>query len=853
MVLNLRHGLASCVLSFSLLLLLSLNASAQKKKSHKPLVSTDTTKKAVDTSKHGPVAIKPYKEVITADMKTSSGFFLVHSKEDKNTKEVKYYFEVPNSLLGRDILIVNRVSKASADMRNGSFGYAGDQIGETVYRFEKGPANKLFLRRISFSEYAGDSTRSMFSSVQKNNVQAIAMAFPILAFKPDTSAIVFDATEFLNSDNEILYFQSKSYKERAGMGSQINDRSYIEYVHTFPSNIEVHAVKSYTAGLNPSGPSYTIELNSSLLLLPEKPMQARLMDERVGYFTTQFKDFDANPQGVKQVVYAKHWRLEPKPEDREKYKRGELVEPAKPIVFYIDPVTPKKWIPYLMKGVNDWQKAFEQAGFKNAIIAKEAPTKEEDSTWSIDDASHSAIIYRPSAIANAMGPSIADPRSGEIVESHIFWYHNVMSLVNQWYMVQCGATDPRARKLVFDDSLMGSLIRFISSHEVGHTLGLLHNFGSSSTVPVEKLRDKAWVEAHGHTPSIMDYARFNYVAQPEDSISETGLFPRIGDYDKWAIQWGYTWHPEFSTPEEEQKKLTQIVSDSLQKNHRLWFGNGYDPFDARCQSEDLGDNAVKAGEYGIKNLKRILPQLAGWVNVPYEGYDNLKTYYSAVFSQYARYMGHAIAYIGATYKTDKVSAQPGPVYEPAPYAVSKEAVRFINDNLFTTPTWLINEDFQSKMQVNFGVEFNALQSDAINQILTISHISKLWSDEQQNKGKKIYTLSDLLDDLNKGIFKELYAGKNVDFYKRNMQKIYLERIFVEIFRPADMNMILSGTSFHFVQTDIPALFKDMLKQQQRLFRKALQNPSINKLTRLHLEDLDARISAKFMAEKKGEN
>ncbi len=275
------------------------------------------------------------------------------------------------------------------------------------------------------------------------------------------------------------------------------------------------------------------------------------------------RDFDVNPQGVEPRFYVKRWRLEPKPGDEQKYLDGELVEPQKPIVFYIDPATPKKWVPYLIKGVNDWQKAFEKVGFKNAIYAREAPSKEEDSTWSLDNAKYSAIIYRPSEIANAMGPSTSDPRSGEIIESHIFWYHNVMKTLRYWYMVQAGAIDERARKPVFDDELMGDLIRFVSSHEVGHALGLMHNFGASHATPVEKLRDKEWLTKHGHTASIMDYARFNYVAQPEDGIGKEGIYPRINDYDEWALSWGYRWLPQYKDEYEEEKALIQVVTDSV--------------------------------------------------------------------------------------------------------------------------------------------------------------------------------------------------------------------------------------------------------------------------------------------------
>jgi hypothetical protein len=803
----------------------------------------DPAKKTADSLKKA-TSLKPYAEIITKGTKSQAGFFTVHQKD------TRYYFEIPNSILKRDILVVSRVSKASSEMRNGSQGYAGDQIGETIYRFEKGPNNKLFLKRLSFSEYAKDSTTTMFASVEKNNVSAIVASFPVLALKKDSSAMVVDATDFLNSDNDVLYFQKKIFKEKAGMGAQQNDKSYIDYIHTFSSNVEIRAVKTYSAGANPTSSSYTVELNSSMVLLPLKPMKARLQDERVGYFSTSFRDFDADPQGVKTTVYVKRWRLEPKPEDVEKYKRGELVEPAKQIVFYIDPVTPKKWVPYLIQGVNDWQKAFESAGFKNAVVAKEAPTKEQDSTWSIDDASHSAIIYRPSVIANAMGPSTSDPRSGEIIESHIFWYHNVMSLLQRWYMLQAGAVDPRARTAEFDDELMGSLIRFVSSHEVGHTLGLLHNFGSSSTVPVEKLRDKAWVEAHGHTPSIMDYARFNYVAQPEDHISEKGLFPRIGDYDKWAIKWGYTWMPEYKTAEAEQTALVKMATDSIRHNQRLWFGSEQDPFDPRSQNEDLGDNAMKAGAYGIKNLKRIIPQMEKWVSLPNEGQERIYKAYSGVWDQYMLYTGHVIKNIGGAYHTVRVNAEPGMIYETVPYETQKSAVKFLNDQLFDTPMWLANPAMVNKLNVSFGLEVIGIQQAGINGIITRNRLSRLLTNEHTDK-KKTYTLNDLFSDLDQGILKEVYQGKNVDFYRRNLQKLYVYRLLEQAFLVNEMNTIMFNNTFHFTVTDLNAILRVELRKQQALFRKTARISGLDNLTRAHLTELDAMIERKFNAENTG--
>jgi ribosomal protein S18 acetylase RimI-like enzyme len=451
------------------------------------------------------------------------------------------------------------------------------------------------------------------------------------------------------------------------------ERSYIENIHTYPINTEIKTVKTFTvnpapaapaaggrapAGMLPAGEetgAVTVELNNSFLLLPKTPMRKRTFDRRVGFFTSEYTVYGDDQQRVEEDEFIHHWRLEPKDEDIEKYKRGELVEPKKPIIIYIDPATPKQWRPFLIAGINDWQAAFEKAGFKNAIMGKEWP--ENDPTMSLEDARFSVIRYFASDIENAYGPNVADPRSGEILETHIGWYHNVMKLVHDWYMIQTAAVDPRARRMKFDDALMGDLIRFVSSHEVGHTLGLRHNMGSSSKTPVEKLRDKAWVEANGHTASIMDYARFNYVAQPEDNITSKGLYPRIGDYDKWAILWGYKYDPEL-TEEEDKKIMSKLATDSL-KNPRLWFGGEGFNFDPRAQTEDLGDNAMKASDYGIKNLKRILPNLPEWTREEADEYDNLEEMYENVIQQFARYMGHVTKNVGGVQETFKSVEQQG--------------------------------------------------------------------------------------------------------------------------------------------------------------------------------------------------
>jgi hypothetical protein len=719
---------------------------------------------------------RPYKEIITDKAKTDEGLFKVHKVDDK------YYFEIPDALLGRDILVVNRISKAAAGMRAGFFGYAGDQIGQNVIRFEKGPNNKVFLRNISYAEYAKDSTSPMFTAVTNSNIQPISASFDIKAFSKDSTGSVLEITDYINGDNDILFFNS-SLKSSQRIGMLQSDKSYVVGVRSFPINIEVTTVKTYSrtpaapipglggGGGGAAGGNITVELNSSMVLLPKDPMQARYFDPRVGYFAVGYTDFDLNPQGVKSIGVVKRWRLEPKDEDREKYNRGELVEPKKPIIFYIDPATPKKWVPYLIQGVNDWQIAYEKAGFKNAIMAKMAPTKAENPEWSLEDARYSAIVYKPSDVANASGPSIADPRSGEIMESHINWYHNVMELLRDWYFVQTAAVDSRARKMVFDDELMGQLIRFVSSHEVGHTLGLRHNFGSSSSVPVENLRNKAWVEANGHTPSIMDYARFNYVAQPEDNITDKGLYPRIGDYDKWAIEWGYKMLPQFKSPEEEKAYLNKWVIEKL-KDKRLWFGTETNQDDPRSQSEQVGDDAMKGSMYGIKNLQRILPNLMEWTKVPDESYGTLSEMYDQVRGQFGRYMGHVSKYVGGIMETPKTIEEQGAIYEVVPKAKQKEAVDFLNKQLFATPTWLINQEIFARTGNSPLTIIGNLQDNTLNRLLGTRTLGKLVEAEAA-QGAGTYQITELFSDLKKGIWTELAARKPIDMYRRNLQKSYV--------------------------------------------------------------------------------
>lgn len=804
--------------------------------------AADTTKAPARPApaKPGP---KPYKEVVTSKAETTNGMIKVHHLDGR------YMFELHDSLINRDILVINRISKSAT----GASQYAGDQIGSNVIKFDKGPDNKIFLHTISYSEIGSDtSADGMFRSVLNSNMQPIVASFDIKAFTTDSSGVVIDITDYIKSDNDVLFF-SASRKRAYSLGALQNDRSYIEHVKAFPMNVEIRTVKTYnrtpaqTQGAGGGGAAasspVTYELNSSMVLLPSNPMRARQFDPRVGYFVASYTDFDANPQGVKRISNITRWRLEPKDADVQKYLSGQLVEPKKQIVFYIDPVTPKKWVPYLIQGINDWQVAFEQAGFKNAIVGKEAPANPE---WNIEDARHSAIVYKPSDIPNASGPHTHDPRTGEILESHINWYHNVMYLLRNWYFIQTAAVDERARKMVFSDELMGQLIRFVSSHEVGHTLGLRHNFGSSSSVPVEKLRDKAFVEAHGHTPSIMDYARFNYVAQPEDGISEKGLFPRIGDYDKWAIEWGYRWYPESWTADREKAYLNKLIIDSLTANPRLVFGTESDPNDPRNQNEDLGDNSMKASAYGIKNLQRIVPNLIEWTQEENAGYDNLRIMYNEVVSQFNRYMGHVTKNIAGIKTTPKTVEQDGVIYEFVSKEQQKEAVKFLQEQLFKTPTWLLDKEIYAAAGVGNMTTIGNLQESILSRIISANTLNKLVQSEELDPAKA-YTVNELLRDLKSGIWSELPGRRTTDIYRRNLQKIYAERL-IALINPSPTTTAQPQVTIRGLQPVTISKTNDglsVLKGHARSLAAEIKAaiPGVqHQVTKMHLQDVYERLT-----------
>jgi len=795
------------------------------------------------TSKKGP---KPYSKVITDKAVTKHGLFTVHNVDDK------WYFEIPDSLFGREMIVTTRYSKTAG----GGGIYAGEMENEQTIKWEKGPNDKVLLRVRTVISMA-DSTNDIYKAVSSSNLDPIAEAFEIKAYSKDSAGVVIDVTDFFKGDNQPVSIGPYT-KKRFNLGSQIGDRTYIKNIHSYPINTEVRVVRTFSStpsfggGAGPSPfPSttlpaayatgaVTLEMNNSFILLPKTPMRRRMYDPRVGFFADDFVTYADDQQKVENDVFIVRWRLEPKDEDIEKWKRGELVEPKKPIVYYIDPATPKKWRPYLIQGINDWQKAFEKAGFKNAIIGKEWDYA--DSTLNLEDARISVLRYLPSDVENAYGPNVHDPRSGEIIESHIGWYHNVMKLVHDWYMIQTAAVDPKARKMEFDDELMGQLIRFVSSHEVGHTLGLRHNMGSSSRTPVELLRNKAWVEAHGHTASIMDYARFNYVAQPEDNISEVGLFPRIGDYDKWAIMWGYK--PTFAATDKEDKQITnQWTVDSLKANPRLWFGTETNPFDPRSQTEDLGDNSMKASAYGIKNLKRIITNLPEWTREDADKYDNLRDMYSALVGQYSRYMGHVLRNVGGVYETPKSVEQTGEeVYEPAPAAMQREAIDFLNKQLFATPEWLLDKNILNKISNPVATDqVSSVQVNVLNSLLSPARLNRMCVSSSRFGDKNTYSITAMMDDLKKGIWTELTTRKKIDAYRRNLQKAYVDAL-VNLMNPsAGSPGLPAAYNVNPRNTDASSVARAQLAELKKQINAAIPGTA-DKMSKYHLQDLSFRIT-----------
>lgn len=766
---------------------------------------------------------KPYDKVITPEFKSQTGLFKVH------TNKGKVFFEIPKAELGKDLLLVTQVKKSPAGAS-----YPGQSAGDDVVRWELRD-HKVLLRMVSYANVA-DPANAVSKAVEAMNTAPIVMAFNVEAYAKDGSPVIETTRLFTSDVNEIPV-------KRAVQGLSVDaSRSFIDKVKAFPENLNIEATQTFIpkpvplppgfppqfADMIPPPPSRTAVIHYSFVRLPEKPMMGRLLDERVGYFSHGHTDFGRDDHEVVRRHFIARWRLEKKDPTAAKS------EPIKPIVFYIDPATPQKWVPYVKKAVEAWQPAFEEAGFLNAIQAKEAP--KDDPDWSADDARYSVIRWVPSPTANAMGPHVSDPRSGEILEADIEIYHNILQLQTDWYFTQVGPLDKRVADLPMPDDLMGQLLGYVITHEVGHSLGLPHNMKASANYTLAQIRDKEWVKKNGHVSTLMDYSRFNYVAQPEDGIPVEDLIPKVGPYDKFSIMWGYKPIPGAATPDAEKPTLNEwckVQETTPWLRFSTADAMGTDPGE---QTEAVGDaDAVKATALGTKNLKRVMEMLPKATLKPGEDFEKLGHLYAATLGQWGRELGHVANIVGGYDSEPKVGTAPGVRFTPVTKARQAEAVKFLNDNLFKTPSWVLPEQIVRKLEPTSGqARLLGLQRGILASLLNPGRTNRL-QDHEAILGDKAYTFGQLLQDLRGGIFTELSAGGKVDPFRQNLQRAYVEALGSRANPPAGGGAVMPGMA--------PTLPADAGRGAARAELKAIQAMAAAKAgaadraTKAHFEDL----------------
>jgi len=776
---------------------------------------------------------KPYAEVITEEAESDEGLFTVHKVDDT------YFFEIPESLFGQDMLLITRIGRVPTGF--GGFIVSGAKVSEQVLHWER-RNDQVLLRKVSFNQVAEDSL-PISESVMRNNFAPILAAFDIEAIGPDATTVVIDVTDFYAGDTPALSGLSSAQRTTYGVRRLDPDRSFINYVRSYPLNVDVRHTLTFEANAAPADANtgtISMEMHQSMVLLPEDPMMPRLADDRVGYFSITQVNFGLDELKAAEQTFIRRWRLEPS--DPEAYARGELVDPVKPIVYYIDQATPARWRPYVKQGIEDWQAAFETAGFSNAIIALEPPTPEEDPEWAAEDARYSVVRWAASMVRNAMGPSVSDPRTGEIIESDIVWFHNHLRSYRNRLMLETGASNPAARSLDMPDELMGETIRQVIAHEIGHAIGLPHNMIGSSSYPTESLRDPDFARRMGVSPSVMDYARQNYVAQPGDGLQPTDYIRKIGPYDHYAVNWGYRVIPDATSPDDEKATLVAwIMAKADDRMYRFGSSTGWNP---DAQTEDMGDDPVKSSGYGIANLKRVAPNLVEWTATPGENFDDLEELYGELVGQWSRYVGHVVTLVGGRYENAKSTDQGEPIYTPVPRDRQEEAVQFVIDEVFVSPTWLADQEILRRIEHAGALErVRGRQVAFLDQMLDPRRMQRLIESEVFDAGA--YPLIEYLDDLKAGVFSELDSGESIDTYRRSLQRAYVERLEYLMTEEPAAPRAGAGSNITRVdvsQSDIRPLARAQLREITEDAGWAAGRTE-DRVTRAHLVDLVARAEA----------